>query len=168
MVKQPTDAPAPEDTTEETPAVTSEQPAPAPEAPTAVPEAEVAATAPSEPEAPTEAVAATETSPEIPPAGDKTGNAAKEELARLKAEAKATAEAKAQAAVDPTPAEEAAPQVVNSATSIDGSGILTQTNDDVIANFPKNDQGQVVIDSEGRIVGLNDADQPSQPSGSAV
>jgi hypothetical protein len=49
---------------------------------------------------------------------------------------------------------------------IDASGIGVTTNQDVIDNFPKNDQGQVVINEEGKIEGLSDENQPRQASGS--
>jgi hypothetical protein len=73
-----------------------------------------------------------------------------------------------QRANDPTPEQEASVQVVTHPTHIDGSGILQQTNQEVIDNFPKNANGQVEIDSNGQIVGLGAAEQPSPPSGSAA
>ncbi len=36
------------------------------------------------------------------------------------------------------------------------------TNDEVIANFPRNAQGQVVIDENGQIVGLDSTLQPTE------
>lgn len=66
----------------------------------------------------------------------------------------------AQHAADPTPAQEAAGQVGGPGKT-DGTGILTQTNQDVIDNLPRNESGQVEIDETGRIVGLEDGKQPA-------
>lgn len=66
----------------------------------------------------------------------------------------------AQKAADPTPAQEAALSTGEPGRT-DGSGILTQTNQDVIDNFPKNENGQVEIDETGRIKGLGDHQQPA-------
>lgn len=86
-------------------------------------------------------------------------------------------------AADPTPLQEAtvAGSNVEPATGnptplqtapvglpIDASGLNVTTNQDVIDSFPKNDKGQVVIDEEGKVEGLKDSEQPSQPTGSDV
>lgn len=44
---------------------------------------------------------------------------------------------------------------------IDASGLNVQTNQDVIDNFPKNDNGQVVYGEDGRIAGLDVGEQPA-------
>lgn len=55
---------------------------------------------------------------------------------------------------DLTPQEEAAAQVFNKPTDIDGSNIGVTTVDDFNASLPKNEKGQVEIDENGKIVGL--------------
>lgn len=70
-----------------------------------------------------------------------------------------------EAKVDPTPEEEAKDQLPGQHT-VDGSGILLETNDDVIARFPRDDNGTVQIGSDGQVVGLTESEQPSQPAGS--
>lgn len=39
------------------------------------------------------------------------------------------------------------------------------TNDDVVAGFPKNDNGQVEIDENGFVKGLTSTEQPTHPAG---
>lgn len=114
----------------------------------------------STPEAPSEPVS-TESAP---PAGDAEGNSVEEEVSRVEALEEQVLEDEQKASHDLTREEE-----VQASTDprIDGSGILTQTVDDFNANLPKNDQGQVEIDEDGKIVGLDDASQPNQSSVSA-
>jgi hypothetical protein len=79
-------------------------------------------------------------------------------------------------AADPTPSQEAvaagsnveAPvgnptplQTNPVGMAIDASGLNVTTNQDVIDNFPKNENGQVEIGEDGKIVGLDDSQQPN-------
>jgi len=139
-------------------------PAPAADAPTP-PEAEApdeAAAEPAEEAAPgTPAVPATATTPEVPPVGDKDGDAVADEAARVaRVEAAAVAE-QANLARDLSPVEEVA---ASTDGRIDGSNIGLTTNDDIIASLPKNEQGQVEIDEDGQVVGLDPANQPTPPT----
>lgn len=153
-------ATAPEATVEETPAEEPDEPtAPAEEETPSDPEAEApeeeSAESAEEPD-PTHA-----NEPE-PPEGDKDGDAVAEEQARVERE---TAEAEQQAAKAVTDlSREQEALLPNRGT--DATGILTHTNQDVVDNFPRNENGQVEIDGNGQIVGLAADKQPSQPSGS--
>lgn len=144
-----TEAPAP-DAPATDPATPAEAPAPA-DAP-----ADVPADTPADP-APADAPA------DPAPATDAQDQAVAADEAQLATDEAADVAADA---TDPTPEQEAAPQVSNGPGQIDGSGILQQTNQEVIDNLPKNDNGQVVIDENGSVVGLDNGSQPTQPSGS--
>jgi hypothetical protein len=80
----------------------------------------------------------------------------------------------AQKAADPTPAQEAAVQVATANSTevatpntvaagmpIDASNIGQTTNSDVIGNLPTDENGQVQIDENGAIVGLDASAQPA-------
>lgn len=162
----------------------------APEAPTSAPEVPAQPETPVEPEKPADGPADAPAAPQPP-----TPKAAKQKAAKLVANSDGvdlaastlpevptvntppapdpeavplTASEAAQKTADPSPEQEGALQVPTHPNHVDGSGILQQTNQEVIDQFPRNAQGQVVIDSEGNVVGLNGSDQPSQPAGSAV
>ncbi len=139
--------------------------APAEEVTSVIPEAEVVA-----PEVPVEAPSV-QAEPETPVVAPEVPVAPEEEVKDTPAEEAVVHEDEAEkhieeakvedalAARDLSPEEEVA---ASTDSRIDGSNIGLTTNDDIIANLPKNDQGQVEIDENGKILGLDDAAQPNQ------
>ena len=150
----PVDAPvAPEAPVDaETPAEDASEPVEEPSVPE-VPEVESPAEDVSEPaeEPGTPAVPATPTTPEVPPVGDKDGDAVADELARVEKETEELKASEAKLATDLSPVEEAQ---ASTDPNIDSSNIGLTTNDDFTANLPKNENGQVEYDENGNIVGV--------------